>query len=460
MSGNGFEAALTVSPLATLVRGVIEWAFPGRSWSRLHEDVAAGHQMRKLCIDSVCALMVQVVAGSRRSVFAAFQADQTRPTPTIAASYQALYGKLKRMPPEFSCALVRESAQRLGPLLQQAGHQHLPGWKGYRIRMVDGTQPNGSEHRLEVLRRIRAAGLPCRVVAVFDPAMRLCVDVAAAEDAYTSEQVMVAPLLDRAQSKDLYVADRHFAVAGLFLRLHDRQAHFVIREHLPQLILAELCRARRIGRIETGVAWDQAVEVTDGQTERQLVLRRIIVRLDEPTENGETEIRLLTNLPRRVSASKIARLYRQRWSIERHFDLLKNSLHGQVESLGQPRAAIFVLCMSMVAGNALAVVQGAIRAIHGDEETKKLSGFYLADEIAGNYRAIDALIPRLQFERLSKQRPPHFWKWCLRVARDIRPRAFYAHPRGPKHPPPKRASGKHRHHYSTYRLLQEAKKRC
>ena len=62
MDRNGFEAAIKVSPLATLVRGVIEWTFPGRSWTRLHEDVAANHQLRKLCLDAVCALMVQVVA--------------------------------------------------------------------------------------------------------------------------------------------------------------------------------------------------------------------------------------------------------------------------------------------------------------------------------------------------------------------------------------------------------------
>jgi hypothetical protein len=297
-------------------------------------------------------------------------------------------------------------------------------------------------------------------VALFDPVTRLCVDAAAAEDAYTSEQVMVAPLLEQAQPTDLFVADRHFAVAGLFLCLHDRQAHFVIREHPPQLILRELRRAKRIGRVETGVVWEQPVEVTDGRSGRRLTLRRIIVRLDEPTEKGETEIRLLTNLPSRVNAKKIARLYRLRWSIERHFDLIKNSLHGQVESLGQPRAAIFALCLSMVAGNALAAVQGALRAIHGDEETDKLSGYYLADEIAGNYRAIDALISHAQFELLSRQRPRQFWKWCLRLARAIRPQAFYAHPRGPKRPLPKRASGKHRHHYSTYRLLKEAKKQC
>ncbi len=285
-------------------------------------------------------------------------------------------------------------------------------------------------------------------------------DTAAAEDAYTSEQVMVEPMFAQAQPHDLFVADRHDAVCRLFLCVHDRSVHFVIREHLPQLILKELRRAKRTGRIETGVVGEQPVEVTDGKTQRRLQLRRVIVKLDEATEKGETEIRLLTNLPARVNAKKIARLYRRRWSSERHFDLLKNALHGQVESLGQPRASIFALCLSMVASNALAVVQGALTTTHGEDETDKLSGYYLADEIAGNDRAVDALVPQAEFDRLSGQSAKRFGNWCRSVARQIRPQAFSAHPRGPKRSPPKRASGKHRDHDSTHRLLQEDKQRC
>jgi hypothetical protein len=298
------------------------------------------------------------------------------------------------------------------------------------------------------------------LVVLFDPALGMCVDAKADEDAYASEQLLAEPLFEAAQPKDVFVGDRHYCVTRLFLRLDDRKACFVIREHPPQLILQELDKARRIGRVETGAAFEQSVEVTDGKTGRRLKLRRVIVKLDEPTEKGETEIRLLTNLPARVSAKKIARLYRERWSIERHFDFIKNHLHGQVESLGQPRASIFAMCLSMVAGNALAVVKQTLASIHGAEEVEKLSGYYLADEIAGNYRAVSALLNPSELEALSEQSVKCFWNWCRTIARQIRMQAFYAHPRGPKHPPPKKASGKHRHHYSTHRLLEEQKNQC
>jgi hypothetical protein len=454
------ELAAQISPLTTLVRGVIEWMFPGSSWDKLHTQTAPHCRTRKLAIASLATLMVQVVAGTRRSLFAAFTADQASPAPIITATYQAVYGRIGRMAPEFSCALVRESARRCSPLWILGDGPSVPGWKGFRVRIIDGTQPDGSEHRLKVLRTIRAAGLPCRLVVQFDLATGLCVDAVAAQDAYASEQKLAQTLYERAEPNDLEICDRHFSTPQAFLQLQKRKAFLLVREYLPQLILQTLGRAKKVGRVETGVVFEQAVALTDGQSGETIQIRRVVIKLDQPTESDDTEIRLLTNLPARVNALKIARLYRQRWSIELHFDLLKNHLQGEIASLGQPCAAIFALCLSMVAANALAVVQRALSLAHGADVTEGLSGYYLADEIAGIYRAVEVLVPPTDWDRLASRSASSFWSWCLRIAQQIRPAAFASHPRGPKHPPPKRTSGKDRHHYSTQRLLEDAKKQC
>jgi len=453
------DAAVEISPLTVLVRSVLEWIFPEGTFETLFGQYGSKGQVRKLAISAVIWLMLQVVSGARRSVFAAFQADQAMEAPTIAASYQALYGKIGRMAPTFSCALVRESANRLSPLMRAAGCTTVPGWSRYRLRIIDGTQPDGTEHRLGVLRTIKSAGLPCQFVVEYDPATGLCVDAAASEDAYTSERVLAAELLERIDANDLIVADRGFCTLKLLTQIVDQRAHFVIREH-QQLCTQRRARRRKKGRIETGLVWEEAIEVYDPETGRRIKVRRIIVELDEPTREGETEIRILTNLPRRATAERVAVLYRDRWTIERHFDFLKNDLHGQIESLGRPRAAILSLCLAMVAANAAAAVKQAIKAAHGEEEYDRLSGYYLADEIAGNYRAIDRFVKQATWNRLAETTAPKFWRWCRQLAGEIRTSAFYTHPRGPKTPPPKRASGKKHHHYSTYRLLQAAKKRC
>src|SRR6185312_11629267 len=93
------ELAAEISPLTTLVRGVIEWMFPGSSWDELHSQTAPQCRTRKLTIASVATLMVQVVAGTRRSLFAAFTADQASSAPMITATYQAVYGRIGRMDP-------------------------------------------------------------------------------------------------------------------------------------------------------------------------------------------------------------------------------------------------------------------------------------------------------------------------------------------------------------------------
>src|SRR5262245_61795212 len=109
--------ATQISPLTVLVQGVLQWAFPNGSLRGLFRLHGAAQYDRQLTLDAIFWLLVQVVAGARRSVFAAFQADQASDTPTISASYQALYAKLGRTSPDLACALLRHSAARLLPLL-------------------------------------------------------------------------------------------------------------------------------------------------------------------------------------------------------------------------------------------------------------------------------------------------------------------------------------------------------
>lgn len=451
------DSALLVSPLATLVRGKIEWAFPANTWDDLFAEHEGRGYSRKLTMSTMAELMIQVVSGKRDSIFAAFRADQESAAPRIMASVQAVYGKLGRIDPEFSCKLVRYSSERFRQLLAVDRKPQVPGWAGYSIQIVDGTQPDGSEHRLGVLRTRKAAGLPCKFVVQYDLATGMCVDAVAAADAYASEQVLAGDLFERAKAGDLFVGDRHYALAKWFVILESRRAYFVFRECSLQLALREAGLRKRLGRTETGMAYEQPVEALDKTSGRWIPLRMIIVVLDTPTASGDREIRLLTNLPSKVNGKKIAGLYRQRWTIEKHFNFLKHQLNGEIQSLGRPKAAIFALCMAMIAGNAVAAVRKSIAAAHGPEELAKLSGHYLADEIAGNYRAIDALLDPAELEPLTELSAKAFWNWCIEVARQIRIRAFYRSTRSPKGPPTKRTKGKGRTHYSTQRLLDEEK---
>lgn len=451
------KLASEVSAVTVLVRGVLEWTFPAESLQALYAR-APRCWTRDLTVEALFWLVVEVVSGARTAVFSAYQADQARATPTITVSFQAVYDKLGRMPPEFGSALVRLSAERLQPLLAQTEPRHFQGLKAYRVVVIDGTNLGGTEHRLAVLRRIKAAGLPGRLVVAYDWSTGVCLDATASEDAYTSERQLVTGILERAQPGDLYVMDRYYCTAPVMQAIRQRRAHFVIREDARNLRCQQGGRKEPLGRTTTGRVYERTLEVEDTRTGERFGLRHLILALDEPTEDGDAEVRLLTNLPATVSGLRIAELYRERWTLERHFDLLKNCLHGEIESLDKPPAAIFMMCLALVAANALAVVRLAIRATHGEEELERLSGYYLADELEKNYHAVDVLIEMADWRKLQQLPPRSLGKWARQIAERIPTRAFHKHPRGPKFPPPKRTSGKQRHHYSTHRLLHPTDK--
>lgn len=77
---------------------------------------------------------------------------------------------------------------------------------------------------------------------------------------------------------------------------------------------------------------------------------------------------ILTNLPaRKVSAKRVARLYRKRWTLETAFQHLEAYFHSATNTLGYPKAALFGLCLALVASNLLAGVLAALRGVHGQE---------------------------------------------------------------------------------------------
>src|SRR5438874_10328958 len=116
------DIAIEVSPLTVLVRGVLEWACPQSVLEEIFDRECRPRQWnRKLTISAIAWLMLAVVTGVRRSVFAAFQADQSSDSPTLPATAAALYAKYGRIDPHFATAVVRESAERMHDLMTAAG---------------------------------------------------------------------------------------------------------------------------------------------------------------------------------------------------------------------------------------------------------------------------------------------------------------------------------------------------
>ena len=89
----------------------------------------------------------------------------------------------------------------------------------------------------------------------------------------------------------------------------------------------------------------------------------MVIKLDKPTRDGETEIALLSNVwDDKVDALQLAELYRKRWIIESLFLVLTEALTCEKPGLNYPKAALFGFCMTLIAYNVLALVKATLRS--------------------------------------------------------------------------------------------------
>lgn len=445
-----------VVPLGVMVRGTMEWMLDEATLEKLFQEHAPEQYTRELTISALVRLVIQVSAGQRASVHAAYKADRASAQPTIETSYQAVYGKLGRINPAVSEAVVMHSAQRCGQLLALMPHARTEPLRGYRMRVLDGNVLTGTDHRLTPLRQWLNACLPGKSLAVYEPGLGLVTDAVLEEDAYVQERALLIEILPRVQANDLFVADRNFCTTRFVFGIREKKAFVLVRQHRRNLPCTTRGRLTKCGATETGVVYEQEVEATDPDTGTRLKLRRIELRLQTKTRDGDRTIALLTNLPKKVTALRLADIYRERWTIEKHFQFLTQSLNCELPGLGQPRAALFGFAMALLAANALAVIRASLRSVHGEAAEAETSGHYLADEIAHDYRTLMKYLPPEQWTGWRGLLPAALVALLRSLAQHVNLKALTRSQRGPKLPPQRKPvySKKHKH-YSTARLLKD-----
>ena len=285
------------------------------------------------------------------------------------------------------------------------------------------------------LREFRGAALPGQSLVVYDPDRQLVVDVLPYEDAHAQERVLMRSILESATAGELWIADRNFCSGPILCGFIHGGACFLIREHAVNPNPHELSALRRVGHIETGVVYEQEVSIEDehGNTHE---LRRIELRLNEPTEDGDRVIRLLSNVPKtKLNAKQLARTYRRRWRIENMFQRLESVLHSEVRTLGFPRAALLAFGVAVAAYNVLSLIQTAVRVKHARTLTDadlELSSFYIAAEIRETYAGMIIAVPESEWKRYESVSIKELAKILLDLASHTDPLRLRSHPRKPK----------------------------
>ena len=438
------------APAAVMTRIALDWIIDGTPLDQLFREVAEGQYEREFALSHFVQVMLDVACGFRPTPRAAFlRRDFQR-----VASLSAFYRKLGRMELGVTEDVVRRTAQRARQLLVASDALAPEPIPGYAARILDGNVLAGTEHRIVPLRTTWSAGLPGMSLAVYEPASGLILDLILEENAHSQERA----LFDRVAVAPgpLWVMDRNFCVRALLFRIARAAAFFLVRWHRSPLPFRATSRLRPRGRCATGRICEQTIAVEDGDGVVH-PLRRIVLGLDRPTREGETEVVLITNLPAGVTAESCCAAYAGRWGIEGHYQILTDLLHCEVPTLGPPRAAWFAFSMSAVAGNALGVLKGNLRVAHGEAMAAEVSDFALVDEVAEVYPGMMMAVPPSAWPRLAGSDAGVVAGLLNDLADRVPVHRMFRCRRGPKKPRPKRSRGNRVHHVSNKKLLDRAR---
>jgi IS4 transposase len=453
MLGKVFARFVEKSPISVMVRGTLERVLGAEQLDAWFARTAQKQYTRTLLFSTVYDVLSQVVFRIKPSVRAAYREREEE----VGASLISVYNQLNGVETRTSAELVRYSATVLTPVIAQLDGERAPWVPGYRVKIVDGNCLEASERRLKALRDVQGGALPGKSLVVYEPASGLVSEVFPCEDGHAQERSMLGAVLETVQVGDLWLQDRNFCTRAFLCAIDTRGACFITRQHegLPYEILSAL---RSVGRIETGHVAEQRVCVRDEQGVAH-VFRRLRVKLDQPTRDGDRLLYIVTNVPpRKAAAKRIARLYRKRWTRETAFQHLEAYFHSEINTLGYPKAALFGFCLALVAYNMLAVVRAALRSVHGAETIEQeLSLYYVANDIAQTYHGMMIAIPEEEWQVFRLMSLAEMVVTLRALAQQVRLKAYRKSPRGPKKPRPKPEGTPKASHVSTAKILRDRK---
>jgi hypothetical protein len=449
-----FERYIGRAPISMMARALMESALAPEELDALFERTAEQQYSRTLMFSAIVDLMGVVVSKSRPSICAAFKDKKEE----IGVSLPAVYDKLKGIETAVTSEFVSHTSQKLRAVVESMEGELPPIINGYRVKIIDGNHLAATERRLRVLKRSKAGPLPGHSLVVLDPQLMLATDMIPCEDAHAQERSLTPEILERVSEGEVWIADRNFCTASLLFGIAQRNAFFVIRQH-AKLRVEPAGALKSCGRTDTGEVFEQPVNLTNSEG-AVVKVRRVVIRLDSPTRDGDREMAILTNLSKtKATATTVANAYRKRWKVETMFQALTQMLQGEIDTLAYPKAALFGFGIALVTYNILSTVQSALRAKYGAEKIQEeVSLYYVALEVQGAQQGMDIVFEPSDWTPVQEMTPKSLGRFLLRCAANVDLSKYRRQPRGPKKPVPKRTRFVDQPHVSTKRLLDESRK--
>jgi hypothetical protein len=440
------------APMAAGARAVFEHLFRADSLNAWFRDRAFSQYERELTFSALVELMAAVTFRRQASIRKAYLAAPN----SWAVSLSAVYQKLQGVEPNLCAALLADTSLRLRELIVASGSPPESIVPGRRVLAVDGSHAAATDHRLKALRSTNLAALPCQALVVRDYQTGLLCTMIPCEDAHRGERALVPALCAAIGPDDVWLGDRQFATAGFMAAVIDRAATFVLRRHA----LTSWRQAGAYGEVVTLASGDRVDEcdvLVKTPQGRELSVRQVRVRLAKPLAGGGRELFVLSNLPQEeVSAVRVAELYRTRWKIEGAFQVVAEAMHGEVQSLGYPKAALFAMALSLVAYNIVATLKrfaAAALAVTPEDVSDDL----VATEIQTVTTGMMIALPPQRWEPIGWWDGQELARWLSRLMKELHRKKYLKTKRGPKNPKKIQKNGSSGH-VATHRLLVSKKK--
>jgi hypothetical protein len=444
-----FSRFVKNGPLSVMVQGTLENIFHPDLINDLFERTAKTQYTRKLLFSTVVDTMTLVACGIYKTPHAVYQDHQD----WFPVSVTSLYNKLQGVETEVSAEFVRYSAARISAVIRSLGATIPSLLPGYTVKILDGNALAASEHRLKETRDQSAAPLPGKSLVVLDPQLMLATDVFPCEDGHAQERSLLPLVLETVVARELWIEDRNFCTLGWLFGIEWKRAFFLVREH-KNLPWTPISKLRYAGRTETGEVFEQTVRL-EHENGDILFARRVLIKLDKPTRDGEMEVTLLSNVwDNKVDALQLAELYRERWTIETLFLVLTEALACENPGMNYPKAALFGFCMALMAYNILALIKAALRVVHGTQVIETiLSLYYVVSSVSRDYSGMMIAIPEKQWVAFQALTADELAAFLRQMAEQVDLKRYTKHPRGPKKEPPKRHNDPKHPHVSTAKIL-------
>lgn len=282
----------------------------------------------------------------------------------LEASLKAAYGKLARIPPALSSALLAEATERLA-LLRPPTPNALPAClSGLTVLFLDGKKVKHVAKRLRALRKVRGQVFGGKLLVALAWDSGLAVALEADPDGEAGDTPLVPGLVDQVRSRSagprLWVGDRAFCDLNLPALLTTDADHFLVRHHGRVRFHPDPDRPARTGVDAQGRSYAETWGWSGGVRDpRRRYVRRIV--LSRP---GEEDVALLTDLldADGYPATDLLETYLGRWGIERVFQKVTEVFHLRTLIGSTPQATIFQAAFCFLVYNLIEVVRGYLAA--------------------------------------------------------------------------------------------------